>query len=149
MTEHDDGFVPIETIFAGRRETDDKIALVFHVIDEARMALFDGTKTLRQFRSAVIGGVYVHSHKGESYRLSDQYVRPSHDPRIAEWQAANDAVDVAVRAHKLIVQQRQNAKSSILRAVEPFREEYRRTDRIGRLALEVVLLHALRSGVVL
>jgi hypothetical protein len=147
MTEQNDGFVPVEAIFAGRRETkDNKVAIVFYLLNEKRLALFEDGRS--KFR-AVIGGVYVLAQKGESFRLSDKYVRPSNDPQVAEWQAADEAVDVAIRARKLIAQQRKDAKASILRAVEPFREEYRRTDRIGRLALEVVLLHALRQGTII
>lgn len=148
-TDTNEGFVPVETIFAGRRTGDNKKPFILFYIagkgDET--AEFDSKTALRRFRHAVIGGVYQHMRKDGSFKLSERYLRYSGDERVATWKAADEAHEVSVRAKKLLQEARDGSKKQLATAIEPFRAEYAGTDYIGKLALEVVLLAALRRGI--
>jgi hypothetical protein len=145
-TESTDGFVPVDAIYAGRRETTaGKLMIVFYLVAQpTESAIFSSPKFMRRFRTAPIGGVYTHLRNGDTFRLSDRLVRSSKDERIAGWQSADDTVDVTIRARKRIAEERTKGKANMMLALEPFRAEYARTDYVGRLAMEVVLLTALR-----
>ena len=68
-----DGYEPVEMTYAGRRETaKGEVFIVFYHGDED--ASFDSPKTVRRFRTAVIGGVYTHHRKDRSFQLSDKFV---------------------------------------------------------------------------
>lgn len=61
---------------------------------------------------------------------------------VAAWQAQDKALDVAARARKI----EQDHKLNELRAhLQKLKHEYGKTDPIGKLALEVVVLAALRG----
>lgn len=148
-TNTDDGYEPVETIFAGRRTgVNKKPFIVFYLVGKPdETATFDSKSALRRFRHAVIGGIYQHMRKDASFRLSETYLRSSQDDRVAEWKAADEAHEVSVRAVKTLHEAREGSKKRLMTALEPFRDEYASTDYIGRLALEVVLLAALRRGI--
>lgn len=148
-SDNNDGFEPVEAIFAGRRTgANKKSFIVFYLAGKGdETAIFESKTALRRFRHAVIGGIYVHTRKDASFVLSETYVRSSSDARIAEWKAADEAHDVAIRATKLLQAARDDSKKRLMSAIEPFRMEYADSDYIGKLALEVVLLAALRRGI--
>lgn len=61
---------------------------------------------------------------------------------IAHWQAIEDAEKIAVRARKALAKY---DRDELKQRLKPLKQDWQTTDRIGRLALEVVILDILRS----
>lgn len=142
-----EGYSLVEATYAGRRESyDGKTFIVFYLAGGKEDATFSSPKSLKLFRNAVIGGVYTLQRKDNSFIFSDKFLRASGDTRTAEWKAADTAFEVTIRARKVIAAEKAKGSESITVALAPFRAEYAKTNLIGRLALEVVLLNALRRG---
>lgn len=148
MTTEDDGFEPVEIIYAGKREGTKGTFLIFYnVVNEDEDLTFQSTNVLKTFRHAVIGGVYLAHRKDLSFKFSNKYLRASGSPRVAEWLAADTAHDVTAKARKLLALEKEKSRGSVAELLVPLRREYLKTDRIGRLALEVIVLEALRRSV--
>lgn len=144
--------VPTETVYAGQRlARDGSLFVVFYLIGSDKDAAFSAPKTVKMLRHAVIGGVYVHTRDKDNettWYISDKYVRASGNSRVAEWKAAHDAAHVEIRAQKRMEDDKKKVSGSVAEMLVPIRDEYNKTDRLGRLALEVVLLEALRRPAV-
>lgn len=63
---------------------------------------------------------------------------------VATWKAMDDAQQVKDRAKK--IHDDAAKKKPLLDVLRPLRIQYQSTDRIGKLALEVVILDAIRNG---
>lgn len=61
---------------------------------------------------------------------------------IAHWQAVDRAKEVAERARKL---EQKYDRDELRERLQPLKHDYLKTDKLGRLALEVVILDILRS----
>lgn len=138
-------FTPVEAIFAGWRLYSKSKVILFY-INQTERAVFDSPRTRKLFKHAVVGGVYLLERNGDSFRFSNKLLRHSEDPRTAQWHAEQTAADVAERADKLLAAERAKGKDALRALLAPMRREYHSTNHIGRLALEVVLLDALRHS---
>lgn len=61
---------------------------------------------------------------------------------VAHWQAIDTAEKIAVRARKALAKY---DRDELKQRLKPLKHDWQTTDRIGRLALEVVILDILRS----
>ena len=96
-------------------------------------------------RVFVVGGVYEipSTPDGTTANLANPTFKrlyPDQELRI-QWEARDQAEHAALRALKLEKQ----SKAAIETAIEPVRRVYHRTDALGKLALELILLRALRK----
>lgn len=135
-----------EVVCVGRvRAKGDKLGVKFAVLDDegrpGETAIFGG----RQVRHCVAGGVYGVLLGAKGARGEFTWLRTYPDEAaVARWQAESDAAEVAHRARKL--EKNADRRNEMVEALAPVREAYGRADRIGRLALEVVLLEYLRRA---
>lgn len=159
-----DDIKPIDVVYLGRTETtDNKVGMI--LLPANLLCKADSAGSARDLASVfnckerdlprVVGGAYVFDgaldDNGRMVKVRGNY---KFDPAVHErvivnkawaavWQACSDGARVAARARKL---EADLAKDDKLRKlISPLRQRYGATDKIGRLALEVVVLNALRS----
>jgi hypothetical protein len=155
---------PIEVIYLGRAETDKgKCAMIilprgrlaYAVNAEGAVALASLFECKERDLPRAIGAVYVFDgvldeagsmikKRGDQKFVPDVQSATISPEWIASWQAQHDARRVAARARKLEAEMAKDNKLSKLLA--PLRQQYTATDRIGKLALEVVVLDTMRKG---
>lgn len=144
--EEEEGFEKYEVVCMGKVQVvGDKLGVKFAVLEEGgrlgREAIFAGKNLSR----CVPGGVYEVLMNDAQAKGGFKWLRTYPDRgAVAGWQAQSEAAEVAHRALKL--EKEEGKRNEMLKALNPVRVAYRRTDRIGRLALEVVLLDLLRRG---
>jgi hypothetical protein len=144
-----DGWADIEVIYAGRREstrkdTPEPYMLCYTVTDQNDELVFTNPKTIKLFKNAIIGGVYKAQRKVDSFRLTTNFIRSSGSLKVPGWRAEERGMEVAMKARRLIAAEKTKGNESIQELMTPIREAYGKTDYIGRLAIEVVVLAALR-----
>ena len=147
MSDTEDTWAKVEVIFAGTRDNGKDAAIAFYEVGKPdERIVFTTPKTVRAWRAEVIGGVYEFERNGPHFRLNRTFKRGSGDERVPTWRAEQEAGEVAAKARKLVEAERKKGKDSVTELLAPMRKRYHATDHYTRLALEVVLLNALRRG---
>jgi hypothetical protein len=123
----------------------EKLGVKFALLDDGghpgETTIFAGKAVAR----CVPGGVYEVQLAAEGARGAFTWLRTYQDAEaVARWQTESESAEVAHRARKL--ERNAGRRNEMVNALAPLREAYGRADRIGRLALEVVLLSYLRRG---
>ena len=123
---------------------------LFESADEMRSTAAAFTLKGHKRKPRVVGGIYkvegtVDDGKIVRVETEFSYTGDTVEPKMrAALEAHNDAVRVAERARKIEATDGQRDTLAIL--LQPLRKRHSMTDAIGKLALEVVLLNALRRG---
>lgn len=138
-------FVTYPAIYAGRRQGAKGVMLSWIGRDDGEEGFFSSPAVLKQFKRSIIGGIYELSRHGSSFRFSNVYLGFSDSAKLAEWRAADQAYEVTARARKFMEAEKAKGKEALLEMLQPFHKQYIETDTVGKLALEVVLLAALRN----
>lgn len=105
--------------------------------------------SFRKTRHFGVGGRYlVLVQRGETIMAKWEKCRYlgmySDKDSVAEWQTAARIYDIQQRVKR--EERTETAENLIKNALEPVRKLYRRTDRVGQLAIEVQVLSYLRFG---
>ena len=96
-------------------------------------------------RSLSLGSVYKVPVSGATWRIkaAEWQARFHDEAQVQKWEAASEIELTRRRVQKLEKEERR--KSALRLMLLPIREEYLKTDRYGRYAIEVMLLDALRG----
>jgi hypothetical protein len=163
MTTTDDGFKDMFAIYCGRITTvDKKSAALWLPVDlmeqvktsDDALSLASAFVTKSRDLPRIIGITYAITGKCDeaggltnmrgSYKYRSDAPSGLPDTIKASLQARDEALKVADRVQKNYAELRNDA--AIRTAIGALRQSYLSTDRIGRLALEVVVLDILRNG---
>lgn len=158
---------PLLCVYMGRAEIDKNLCAVFlpiELLDKCRSP-DDAANKASSFKHKerelprAIGAIYTVNNgviNPDSGRLekmqpgSAAFYAPNNEKRhvnhewIAIWEARDTAIRVATRSRK--IEDELVKDSKLAKALAAVRDQYSSTDRIGRLALEVVVLDILRNG---
>lgn len=147
----DDEFVEREFVIVGRtRTTEKKPGVILRRLGEVQHVGEDGELGPEEVYSAKpllrkpIGAVYVIEATATSIRpTTARYLRQYHDrDKVMTWQAEARAQEIIEQAAR---DEKKGATPAALKALEPLRRLYARTNHLNRLAIEVQVLAYLRS----
>lgn len=143
----DEGYTTVQWVCIGRvRDKNNKLHIVFQDIDRDDLGenrhSFENDR--KYFKLVFAGEVYSILFNGAKIRGEMQHVCSWHDisQRVA-WQIAERA-EIAAQQLENKVKKAGDVKE-IIKSLKPLRTAYRRTDRYGRMAIELLMLDYLRG----
>lgn len=148
MEEQSASGLKIQLVCTGKTRAAKDVCFVFRVLASNGSAGAERIYASKNLKNVRIGHVYeVETDPTDSTRIHTNTIRWLHawkdQADAAIWQTAAEAFDIVDCARRL--EQKETSRKLPLDLLRPLRDEYWKTNHLGRLAIEVRVLAYLRS----